>query len=306
MQDIKKRFAQIDRIESFQRVDDQHVLDLYLGVDNMSRYTLVLISQIEPSPTISSQIISVQIGVRRDNKWAISFSLVDNKYEDIFCHFCIDIIESSRTIVTVNKGAEFICLRYTKWQNMLAKFNSGLLPKSAIKGLIGELYFLKDYLIPLYGQEIAVNSWIGPEKADQDFVCGNTWYEVKSTVSGAESIKISSIEQLDMPMEGELVIVYLDKTSCTDEFRITVNQMFQDIYDSLDTEELKQKFSDILLNLGYYKTTEYDEYMYRYAKMERYKVDLNFPCIRRNILPQAVISSSYYLSISSINNLLKE
>lgn len=303
---IKERFSQLDAIDLFQRIDEKHMLDIYIGIDNMSRYTLFLVSETEPQQMFSSKIINVQVGKRRDKQWGISFSLINNKFEDIFCHFCSDIIDSSRILSDKKKGADFICSRYNKWQNMLSKSKSGILSPSEVKGLIGELYFLKEYLIPLYGQEIAVNCWIGPDKADQDFVCENTWYEVKSTVSGGESIRITSIEQLDVSLEGELIIVYLDKTSYSDDFKITLNSLYQEIYDLMETLYLKQKLSDIVLNLGYYKRFEYDEFMFKFSKMERYKVDGEFPCIRKNQLSHAIVNCKYDLSISSISNFLKE
>ena len=302
---IKDHFSQINGIDSFQRIDDTHILDIYLGIDNMSRYTLFLISECEPLQMYSSQIISVQAGIRKDKQWGISFSLINNGFEDIFFHFCTDIIESSRILTKKEKGSEFVCARYNNWQNMLTKYKGGLLSPGAIKGLIGELYFLKEFLIPLYGQEKAVYSWIGPDKADQDFVCGDTWYEVKSTVSGGETIKISSIEQLDTSNDGELVIVYLDKTSCTDNLKITLNSIYQEVYDSLSTELLKQKLGDIILNLGYYQRGEYDEYMFRFSKIDRYTVGAGFPCIRKTMLPSTVVNAKYELSISHIDSFLK-
>lgn len=306
MIDIKPIFSEIDGIDSFQRVDNTHILDLYIGIDNMSRYTLFLISENEPRQMFSSQIINVQIGQRNDKQWGISFSLINNRFEDIFCHFCSDIIESSRLLKSKKKGAEYIVSRYLRWQDMLSKYKGGLLSQSEIKGLIGELYFLKEYLIPLYGEEVAVNSWIGPEKADQDFVCENTWYEVKSTVSGAESIRISSIEQLDKQNDGRLVIAYLDKTSYADESKITLNSICNEVYDTLSTDLLKQKLSDILLNLGYYCRPEYDEFLYKFTKLDKYVVNKDFPCMRREPTSHAVINAKYELSVSFISNFLEK
>lgn len=306
LQNMKQRFEEIDHTDSFHRVDETHILDLYIGRDSMGRDTLFLISETAPPRMFSSQTINVQVGARQDKKWGISFSLVNNKYEDIFCHFCNDIIESSRAIGEKATGAEFICLRYIKWQQMLKKNNSGLLTQAEIKGLIGELYFLNHFLIPWYGEEIAVNSWIGPEKADQDFVCENTWYEIKSTVSGAESICISSVEQLDMPLDGELVIIYLDKTSHANELRVTLNSIYQETIDGLSSELLKQKLSEILLNLGYFKRNEYDEYIYRFSGMGRYHVGVDFPSLRRTAVPAALVNAKYDLSIAFISRFLRE
>ena len=291
---------------SFHRVDEAHPLDLYIGLDATSRHTLFLISDSEPEAMLSSQIINVSVGLRKDKRWAISFALVDDHFEDIFVHFCNDIIESSRSLKDKLSGAEFVSNRYAKWQSMLAKSNGDLLSASIVKGLVGELSFLKDFLIPLYGQSVAVKSWIGPEKADQDFVCGDTWYEVKATVSGAESVKISSVEQLDMPLVGELAIVYLDKTSNSDSTKITLNSIYTEVYDSLESEELKNKLSGILLNLGYYVRPEYNEPSYKLSRIARYSVDSNFPCIRRNEIPKAIVNSQYVLSLSSISVYLKD
>ncbi len=304
--DVKQRFTEIIGLDTYKRVDNIHVLDLYLGIDNMSRFSLLLVTPAKPTQMFSSKIICVQTGQRKDEQWAILFSLINNEFEDLFCRFCEDIIESSRIIKDKKNGSEFVCSRYAKWQKMLSRNNSGLLSSSEIKGLIGELYFLKQYLLPKYGEDLAVNSWIGPELADQDFVCKDIWYEVKSTVSGAESILIASIEQLDTKNDGELIIVYLDKTSNSDKSKITLNGIYKEIYDMLTTDNLKQKLSEILLILGYYPRSEYDEFTFRYATMKRYVVTKEFPCIRRTMLPYSVVNTKYELAIPSIGNFLKE
>lgn len=291
---------------SLKRVDEKHPLDLYIGVDELSRPTLFLISDSEPPVVSSSQIINVSIGRRKDNKWGISFTLLDIKFEDQFSSFCKDIIESSRSLKEKAKGASFICKRYEKWKFMLSKLNGDLLSYPEIKGIIGELYFLKNFLIPKYGQPSALNSWIGPERADQDFVCEDKWYEIKAVESGAESVMISSVEQLDSQQSGLLTIVYLDKTSPEDTSKITLNSIFQEIYGMLEKEELKNIFSGKLLSFGYYPRHEYDEPSFKFSNMEKYIVDSKFPCIRRNILPESILHLQYNLSISIINNTVEK
>lgn len=293
-------------LNSFNRVDESHPLDLYIGTNELSRPTLFLITKIEPTPVSSSQMINISIGKRQDGQWGISFTLTDNKFDDLFGSFCKDIIESSRSIKNKNDGANYICNRYELWQQMMTKYNGELLSKPAIKGLIGELYFLKDYLFPIYGQKEALNSWIGPDKADQDFVLENLWYEVKSTVSGGNAITIASVEQLDMSTRGELVIIYLDKTSSIDKSCINLNSIFKEINDSLEDENLKKKFSAILLNHNYFPRPEYNEPSFKLSAIERYIVDSKFPCIRRQNLPESVINTSYQLSIVSLKDKLIE
>ena len=43
------------------------------------------------------------------------------------------------------------------------------LQEQDIMGLIGELLFLRDYMIPTYGEDIALLSWSGSELTHKDF-----------------------------------------------------------------------------------------------------------------------------------------
>lgn len=303
---IKSVFSSIVGIDMFTRVDDAHILDLYLGKDQMARNTLLLVSREEPLQIYSSQIITVQVGLRKDGKWALSFALSNEKYEDLFCHFCSDIIESSRLIKDNKQGAVYVCNRYIKWQEMLKKNSSGLLSFQEIKGLLGELCFLSHYMIPKYGANEAIDSWIGPDKADQDFVAPDKWYEVKALVSGAEVVRISSVEQLDTTDEGELILVYLDKTSYADPKKITLNAAIHTMDEELPSDEARKKLRDILLKQGYYFREEYDEYIFRYSEMRRFLVNSSFPSLRRKSIPEAITNANYSLSIADISEFYVE
>lgn len=176
MKSSRELFNGLSAIDSFQRVDPGHLLDLYCGYDQMHRYTLLLISPVEPKNLISSKVIDVTVGKRTtDGRWALSFSLLDNKFKDLFLQFCDDMIMASQALKDPANGPEFICMRYISWQEMLSASRGDLLSKSEIKGLIGEMVFLRDVLIPRYGKEISLQAWMGPKMADQDFVLPDTW-----------------------------------------------------------------------------------------------------------------------------------
>lgn len=302
----KEMFDVAQGIDSFRRVDKEHPLDIYLGKDASARTSMLLISKSVPMQIYSSHLIGITIGKRTDGAWALSFSLLDNQYQDMFFHFCDDIINSTREVKDKVQGTTFVCLRYLKWQEMLKKNSSGLLSFSEIKGLIGELVFLKEFLFDKYGKNIALQSWIGPDKADQDFVCADSWYEIKATVSGSATIKISSIEQLDTVNDGELVVVYLDKTSYANPNRITLNGIVDEIEKSLDNGEQRQLLRDILIRQGYIHRNEYDEHGFVCTIINRYAVTQSFPALRKKDIPTAIANSNYLLSLSAIQDFLKE
>ena len=307
MKSSRELFDSLSAIDSFQRVDPGHLLDLYCGYYQMHRYTLLLISSVEPKSLISSKVIEVTVGRRTtDGKWALSFSLVDNKFKNLFLQFCDDMIMASQVLKDPANGPEFICMRYIGWQEMLSASRGDLLSKSEIKGLIGEMVFLRDVLIPRCGKEMSLQAWMGPKMADQDFVFPDTWYEVKATTSDAEQIRISSIEQLDCAAEGTLVVLALDQTSAIDKQRLTANSLFWELMGSMGTDVLKAAFSNLLLKMGFYPRPEYEEYVYRLNGIRQYRVGRDFPCLRRASVQTSVVNATWFLSLSAIERWLKE
>lgn len=308
MADIKRILGAINQLDTFQRVDSMHPLDLYIGIDETARWTLLLISDFQPLPVASSKMILVKTGKRSDKRWTLSFSLVDDVYQDMFVLFCEDIIISSGHIPGKDKAIRFVCNRYKEWKEMLANTRGGLLTPAEIKGLLGEMYFLKEYLSQWYGIRDAALSWTGPKKLPQDFIIQNTWYEVKTISPGKTEVTISSVEQLDCSEPGELVILRADKTSVTNSNAINLNKIYHALLDAIPDDEAKESFSMMLLRFGYYPRPEYEdeEYTFSVNGISRYTVDAAFPCLRRSELPQSVGKAEYTLSIAAIGTYRKE
>ena len=202
MTGLRNLFESFDELDSYKRVDGTHPLDLYVGKDEMSRWTMLLVTDIQPVGVVSSKMIRTGVGVRKDGRWTLGFSLIDDTYEDMFILFCSDIIDTSRNLKDTNKAAAFIVNRYKEWKEMLASSRGTLLSSEEVKGLLGEMFCLQKYLAPQYGVDQAVMSWTGPRYLPQDFIIGETWYEVKTISGSCSEVKISSVEQLDSSVPG--------------------------------------------------------------------------------------------------------
>lgn len=285
----------------FTLVDSTHPINIYIGKDDTYRSTLFILSPFKPLSLKSSTLIDANIGVRKDTLWGISLSLNDINFLDLFCHFCDDIIQSSRHITDVKKGILFICQRYEQWQKMLKMNAPEILPKNSIKGILGELMFLKNILIPKYGQSIAIASWLGPEMLPQDFICDAKWFEIKSISSNSSSVTISSLEQLDVEFSGELLIVYLDSASNSFSEKLVINQYYNNLLSSINLDEDKISLTNKLLEIGFYPREEYNEYVFKFTKCVKYEVNKHFPCLRKSEIPVTVISAKYEISLPSIN-----
>ena len=203
-------------------------------------------------------------------------------------------------------AADGICDRYIQWQKAFIKTEGKLLSYEQIKGLIGELCFLKMKMMPVYGPEKAVESWSGIEATDQDFACDGTWYEVKSTVSGSSAVKISSVEQLDVSTDGHLIVVKLDKTSEADTSKITLNSMVELVTESISSKICQDNLRNRLLAYGYYFDRAYDKFGFKFNGMAAYKVDSEFPCLRKKNMPASVQNAKYELSLAAIDTFKEE
>lgn len=308
MADIKTIFSTINHLDTYQRVNSTHLLDLYVGIDETARWTLLLISEYPPAKVSSSRMILVKSGRRPDKKWSLSFSLVNDSYRDIFVLFCEDIVSSSACIANKEKAALYVGKRYKEWREMLANDRSSLLSPEEIKGLLGEMYFLKEYLCVQYGSAKAALSWTGPKHLPQDYIIDDTWYEVKTVSSSRTEVTISSIEQLDCAKLGELVIIRADKTSVTNTDAVNLNALYKELLTMLPDDDSKEQFSTMLLRYGYYPRPEYEneEYTFEIKATARYAVSADFPCIRRTNLPESITEAKYSLSLVSIDSYRKE
>lgn len=307
MADIKTLFGAINHLDTYQRVNSTHPLDLYVGVDETGRWTLLLISEDPPLKAASSRMILVKSGRRPDRKWSLSFSLVEENYKDMFVLFCEDIVSSSACITNKKKATRFVSKRYIEWRVMLSNARGNLLSPEEIKGLLGEMYFLKDFLSVKYGMEKAAMAWTGPKRLSQDFIIDNTWFEVKTISSNRTDISISSIEQLDCTKDGELVVVRADKTSVTNTNAVNLNVLYTSLMAALTDDDVKERFAMMLLRYGYYPRPEYEdeEYTFEIKTTAGYLVSSDFPCIRRAALPDSITEVKYSIALATIDSYRK-
>ena len=304
MGSLNSIFEKFSSPETYHRVDGIHPLDLYVGIDNQRRWELLLVCDFEPLSIESSKMISVQKRRRNDGRWTLSFSLVDDKYKEMFLLFCGDIIDSSRTISNKKKAVKYIGKRYHQWREMLANSQGDLLSASEIKGLIGEMFFLQTYLAPIYGIEKAAMSWTGPRQLPQDFVLDDTWYEIKTISSSRNEIKISSIRQLDSNTSGKLVVICADKTSVTNAKAINLNQLYFHLMGEITDDSIKADFSMLLMRFGFFPRPEYEtaDYTFEIGQVNQYLVTELFPCLRRKDIPENIVEANYTISLPAIQS----
>lgn len=302
---LQEQWDTIDYYDGgFLRFNEEHPLEWYVGYVAVAQKALVLVSDVEIAPVASSRSMVVRRGRREiDNKWTLSFELLRDEQQGVFLNFCSDIIEYSRAAQNSTNALDMVIKRYKQWNRLLEHQPKGLLDESLRKGLIGELVFLHQQVSNGRHPYDAVQGWVGPDGADQDFVYRNEWHEIKAVGSSATIVSISSVEQLDASSIGELLIMRIDKCAPKKQGAITLNGTVKSVYDLIkDDPDATGLYEAKLSKYGYIDLPEYADQSYFFSGSHAYVVDDAFPKLRKDMMPAQVTSVQYSLSIAGIKN----
>jgi hypothetical protein len=283
--------------ESYSRFDSGHPYDVYLGADQQGRKSLALIMKAKKEKVTSTKTITVQFFKRDDGTLLLSFGLEDDSLKDIFYKFCEDIIETTR-LGNGEDGFSPVIERWNTWVKFFAK-TALPLSEGEVLGLIGEIYFLQNFMVEKYGLDKALESYIGAGRAHKDFEIQDTWYEVKSVHNGARSVKISSVEQLDSELPGRLEIITFDQGTPGTTGNLTLNGIIADFRNTLG-RKWQLVFDEKLREFNYIHDERYDDHNYIFIRIDEYDVSEGFPKISKHILPNGVTKASYEIDISAI------
>jgi len=303
---LAERFENERKNKTYRRVDEKHSLDWYIGYNEDDQKSLVLIVRGELRKFESTKFILVKIEKRVDEKVYLSFNLIENKYTDIFLKFCEDIIETTRNKELQVDILEFVLMRWNMWRLAFKNSNKSL-SENEIKGLIGEILFLKNNMIPNFGVERSINAWQGPLNYHKDYEIDDKWYEIKTIGDNSLTVKISSIQQLEdiKNKKGELVIITLSNTNKENKNYITINNLIASIDNDIKNIELKRIFWSKLNNLGYVYEEEYENYIFELKSIYKYNVvDEEFPKMTSNSLKKGIVNVSYEISINELENFI--
>ena len=296
--DIYKTFLEDFPSRHFIRFGDNRHLSLYVGRDDDARYSFDFRGKYRPVKISSSDVIAVE-QYKDGDLFTLRFSLENNDLLEYFCTFCQDLIDSVRVISDDESAYQTLRSRFFSWRQLFRP-DKGNLTESEIMGLIGELLFLRDDMIPKIGPEAALESWMGPERTHKDFSYQQTWYEVKSISFGKESVRISSIEQLDSDIDGTLVIFELEKMSPSFD-GIRLNQLAAELLTILTNTSQRETFLAKLQLFGFDFSKENDNLVFALRSKLLYGVDNEkFPRIRKNMLPEAINRVQYELLLTEI------
>ncbi len=177
--------------------------------------------------------------------------LHDKEDWQIFHTLCNDLISITDGYDDDRAMISAVEERLKRWQQLLKQDRNKAMNLHRQMGLFSELLCLRDVVLPKYGIEQAIISWVGADFDKQDFLLDNSIIEVKSyKTSKGQTAHISSIKQLVSDKVPLFLLTYgLTQT----ENGESITDIVQSIKNHLKTEsnEIKSKFESSLLEYGY-------------------------------------------------------
>jgi hypothetical protein len=287
------------------RVDPKHPFDLFWGKDIHDKYLFIFETLgLSYKSDISIELQGIDIIWGKKSNGEISrfiLRLKDNAEWELFLGICNDLVAVTANSLNLESAVAAIQNRLARWQRFL-KNNNHLLSDEQIRGLIGELLFLKHYLFPVYGSGHSIKFWKGPEGFPQDFDIGTCAVEVKSRLADTNScITVSSAEQLySQQNELYLHIISLKKADGEHKGSFTLNGLVSELHEALASDfQALDRFTNLLFEVGYYEADRYSEQSYLCGGEQIYQVIDGFPRIIPIDIPCGVKRVSYAIDIST-------
>ena len=284
----------IQNTEKMHRWSKDHPLPVHVTEGNLSAF--MLISPTRPPYVKPTKAVSVSVE-EYDRQWKLIFRLNSTRYYPMFKAFYDDVFESTWN-VNIEDAAEKFLEIYKKWKHAFSTDGTPL-SKEEVQGLIGEMCVIDEILLKKYDPKTILNAWMITQKGKQDFIFSDTWYEVKSTHIGSNTVTITSAEQLDCSTVGFLSVVKLKTTSINDEKRVSLGILIKRLQNVFDEQGCGEEFLAKLEELDL-PNEEYENQVYEIVELDQYEVKDGFPYLRRSTLSPAIGLVQYELYLEQL------
>jgi hypothetical protein len=219
---------------------------------------------------------------------------------DLFASFCLPLAAAVANTSDSATALAVALAHIRRWKAFLSGGRARLSPED-IRGLFAEISFLNELRSAQHNDRAAVEAWLGPERSHQDFIFGNTSVEVKS-VSGAErsTVRISSEDQLESQNDHIFLRVYRLSELPDDPHARSLNQLIDEVHQSLSDAGAIESFDRKLGAHGYAPLPAYDEPRLVVSQTRTFRVEGEFPRLIRSALPAAVTRVSYEIRLEDL------
>ncbi|WP_085642915.1 PD-(D/E)XK motif protein [Thalassospira sp. MCCC 1A03138] len=287
--------------------DSAHPLDFRIGRDCRGRFVFMLDTDkpVDKRPVLPSvKGMLIELENLANDRTRLVVVLQDDADLQNFSLMCTGLMLATNAI-SASRSPEGLLKTLEelhRWHEMLKRRRDNRLTRSERIGLVGELLFLRDELLPRMEILPALLAWTGHEGHEQDFVISSAIFEVKTQVVTADRmISISSEDQLD-PVQGRILLCNqgISPVPSGTSNACTLNSIVKELVGL--AKATGGAASDLLaiglLEAGYEPHEEYDDEIWMLVDRAVYEIRGDFPRIERAELRHGVEQVRYRIRVS--------
>ena len=285
------------------RLPVDSILTMYFGYSDEGYMRLSFMSSIEAPQIKSTKFLRITQGFESEKVYWTCIDLLQSNADKVFFSFCADMVQCLEGINDEYFALLALKRRYQAWKALFKAGKGHRLTQEELRGLFGELYYLKNYIIKEYGVRNAILGWAGPDAKSKDFSIDNDWFEVKTIGANQEVIHISSLSQLSSNIDGHLVVIRTESMSELYENKdCSIIELFNSIFELLGDEELETEFAKKMANYGFDMNAEEFGSKFEVKSIDKYIVNEKFPCLReKDIKHEAIADVAYSLFVKLLS-----
>lgn len=282
-------------------------IPLYWGRDTSGHFLFII--ELEGDHTAvfrkdGTSVHGINVDLRQESSTIgqrLVLTLAEQQNGDLFLGLCETMISSLKHVSDSRTAINVSLAHLKRWKAFLAGRKSRLLSFEEIRGLFGELVFLRSLYKKTLNPVSAIEAWVGPDGGHQDFIFHDTAVEVKA-LSGKERnrLKISSEDQLESSSSELFVVVYRLVEMPESDHATSLNGLVRTIESELDDEKALDGFIRRLSSYGYVEMAEYEKPALVVKSFRPFRVDQDFPRLVRSEMPEGVVRVKYELELEKL------
>ena len=291
------------------RIDPQSRDNLFVGVRYPARTRLLLLA-IPPGHRVPEGSLIQSRGFRTELKHfsgdppgsvRLFIESADLSFNEVFTMVAADVVDQITTRSGTTSAVSSFLGRLVRWKRFFDSAGPTGLSEEAIRGLIGELIFVRDFALQDCTDTLAViAAWVGPEPLSKDFEFGSWAVEVKCTSAKEHSrVRVSSEIQLDGTGFSALYlfVVLFEKVATDAE---ALPKLVSDVRGILGDSAAGRLFDEKLLLCGYHDVHAalYRDHRFLIRRLRAFRLADGFPRIPVP-LPDGVGDLNYTLALSA-------
>lgn len=235
--------------------------------------------------------------------------LNDDYFSGLFNDLIISIFGNIALVENPNDYTKAFVQLFNKWSAFFQQQHNEQLDLEKIKGLFGELSFLKELIISNQSKiNNVLESWRGPYDEGRDFVLDNIDYEIKTIESGKAKIKVSSEYQLMNTIGKNLYLVVISVFSNPENGK-SLHKLINEIREKIILFQgdltifysaLRQK------SISPNDLSKYDKFTFLPDSLVQYHCREGFPSITCDNIPNGVEKVKYVIRLHALTDFVSQ